>query len=346
MTTRFDTMHEAVKEFIAKNGLQNDPVYRMDADESGVLARELEHIESVLIRTRYPDVVGLDYIPLIAGVDPGLIAGGTYTWRRSDKRGAARFIANMAADFPRADVDASENYTPVRAIGMAYGYSVSEIKAFALAQKRGGNINLEQERALTARHLIDRKIDELLAIGSADITGITGLANDGSVNILTPNAGSWGVGSTGVLNVTANQLLNDLLAMERAVYSQSLTTAVADTMLLPSDAYSLANTPLGVNNDKTILTYFEDNSLYMRLTGKKITVKPWWRLNTAGSGNVPRAVAYQRDPTVLGALVPLPFEQLPAQAVNAAFNIPCLAACGGTVIKFPPGVVYMDGVNT
>lgn len=351
MGARFDSHLRALQQFVSQNGLDRDPnpMTRMDADETGILARELEQIETQLIRTRYPDVIGLDYIPLIPGTDPGLMAGGTYTWRRADKRGQARFIADMAADFPRAEIDVSENYTPVRPIGMAYGYTVPEIKAFALAQKRGGNINLETERALAARHFIDRFVDQILAIGAPDfgtVNPIVGLASDSSVSILTPVAGAWGVGSTGVLSATPQQILADIQAMERYVWHNSLTTALADTLLLPSDSFSLLNTPLGVNNDHTILDFVLQNSLCKAMTGKPLNIKPWWQLNTAGAGSVPRAVAYQRDPTVLGALVPVLFEQLPAQPINAAYNIPCLAACGGTVIKFPPGVVYMDGTNS
>lgn len=240
----------------------------------------------------------------------------------------------------------SENSTPVRAIGMSYDYTVPEIKAFALARKRGGNVSLDVERGLACRHFIDRFVDQLLAVGSTDITGITGLANNSNVNILSTSAGAWGVASTGMLSVTPQNILADIQAMERAVWHNSLTTAMADTILLPSDSFSLLNSPLGLNNDHTILDYVLQNSLYKAMTGKQLTIKPWWQLNSAGAGSVPRAVAYERNPTVLGALVPVLYEQLPAQPVNAAFKIPCLAACGGTVIKFPPGLVYLDGTNT
>lgn len=345
---RFDAIYEAMQRFVSQNGMLYGEG-RIDADEAAVLARQIESIEKRVIETRYPDVKGLSLIPMIPGVDPGLMAGGTYTWRRIDKRGKAKFIANFAADFPRIYVDESENYTAVRAIGEAYVYSVPELRAFALAQRNGGNIALDARLAIEARHIMDRKIDELLAIGAADITGnagIVGFANDSAITVLSTTGGAWGNATTGAPAATANQILADVLAMENQVYYGSQGTAVADTLALPIGAMRFLNSPLGVNNDKTIASYLKENSLCKMLTGKELDLQPWFQLNTAGSGSVPRAVCYQKDISVLGAVVPTLFEQLPPQPINAAFQVPCLASCGGTVIYYPPGVCYMDGIYT
>ena len=59
---------------------------RFDADESAVLARQLESIEKVVSQVRYPDLKALQFVPLIPGIDPG---AETYTWRLQDKVGVA-----------------------------------------------------------------------------------------------------------------------------------------------------------------------------------------------------------------------------------------------------------------
>jgi hypothetical protein len=236
----------------------------------------------------------------------------------------------------------------VKTIGVSYGYTVDELRAFALAMKRGGNISLEQERALAARHFIDRKVDEVLSIGIAETAStnapIVGLTNNGNVNLVSAVAGSWGTVASP--SATPQQMLQDLFAMERTVFVQSKQTAVANSILLPPDAYALCSTtPLGTNNDKTVLDFFKANSMCKAQTGKDIEVRAWYRLTTAGSGGVQRAVCYMKDPMVLGGVLPIPFEQLPPQPHNASFTIPCKAACGGTVIKYPLACVYMDSIS-
>ncbi len=156
---------------------------RLDADESAVLARELESIEKIVTETRYPELKALLYVPLIVGVDPG---AETYTWRRSDKVGTAKVIANRADDLPRVDISLTENYVPIRGVGNVYDYTVQELRAFKLAKSRGSSISLDQERAKSARLFIERKIDAMVATGEPDIAAITGMINNSSVNIITP----------------------------------------------------------------------------------------------------------------------------------------------------------------
>ncbi len=303
---------------------------RFDADESAVLARELESIEKVVTQVRYPDLKSLLFVPLISGIDPG---AETYTWRLQDKVGSAKIMANRGDDLPRVDISMSENYTPIRTIGNKFDYTTQELRAFNLARARGSSIALDQERAKAARLMIDRQIDSMVASGVSAVSGLTGFLNNTNVNIIAPAVGGWATATPG-------QMLQDLQKLEKAVYTQSKEMMPADTILLPLNQYALAaQTPLGVNNDKTVLQFFLANALSVK------NVEPWYLLTNAGAGgSVDRAVAYRRDVMVCGAVVPLLFEQQPPQARDLGFDIPCEARCGGTVVRFPLGMAYMDSL--
>ncbi len=302
---------------------------RFDADESAVLARELESIEREVTKTIYPELRGLQYVPMIPGIDPG---SATYTWRRSDMVGKAKVMANRGDDIPRVDVSIGENYTPIRTVAQMYDYTTDELRAFALAKSRGSNLQLDTARAEAARLLIARELDEIVSIGIASIAGITGFINNGDVGIIAATA-AWST-------LTPQGILADLQRMERQVFTQSKEVLPADTIYLPLAQYALvAQTPLGVNNDKTVLDFFLKNSMTIK------AVMPWYRLTNAAVGSVTdRAVAARRDPAVAGAVVPLLFLAQPPQARGLGFDIPCEAKCGGTVVKQPLGMTYMDGV--
>lgn len=42
------------------------------------------------------------------------------------------------------------------------------------------------------------------------------------------------------------------------------------------------------------------------------------------------------------AIVPVQFESLPAQAVSLHYSVPCHARVGGTIIRRPLSMVYVD----
>ena len=71
----------------------------------------------------------------------------------------------------------------------------------------------------------------------------------------------------------------------------------------------------------------------------------WYKLNTAdAAGTGPRALFYKRSPEVLELVIPQDFEQLPPQAKNLAFVVPCHARCGGVVVRYPVAMLYLDGI--
>ena len=301
---------------------------RFDANETVFLTRQLEHIESKLYEIKYPTLIARDLVPKIGGVPSG---AQVYTYREYDARGLAKIIADYADDLPRADVIAQETTISIKGIGDSYGYSLQEMRAAQMA-----GIPLDSSKAASARRQIEEQIDKCLSFGSAP-HGMKGLLNQTGTGVyVVPNGAA---GSPLWVNKTPDEILKDLNGIVNSVPGVTNGVEYVDTLALPIDQHSLiATTARSANSDTTILEFFLKNNPWIK------EVIPWYRCKTAGAGGTTRAVAFRRDPDALGALVPQEFEQLPVQATNLEFKVPCHARCGGVVVRLPLAVVYADGI--
>lgn len=324
-------MHPKYLQFMAKmDELNRADNYRADAGETAVMARALEHVETEVTKVIYADLRALDFVPLIAGVDPG--AEG-YVWQSLDLRSYADLIGNGAKDLPSSEGDVVDQTAPIRSFGNHFGYTVQDLRSFALARKRFTNVQIDQIRAMSCRRGIDEKHDDMIAFGDARV-GITGFLNNANVAILNAGVGLNG-GWTGA---TPDQILADLLAMVNAVRSQTLDVVEPDTIGLPSAKHTICTTrKLGTGTDTTIAKFFEAN------TGVKLA--KWTKLKNAGSGGAQdRMVCYKRDPMIAGAIVPIVFQTLAPQLQGFRWNIYAEGRSGGTVVRLPAGMVYGDGI--
>jgi hypothetical protein len=72
-------------------------------------------------------------------------------------------------------------------------------------------------------------------------------------------------------------------------------------------------------------------------------VEQWYKLETADEGlDGPRIMAYQRSPEVISLVVSQEFEQMPPQAKNLSFLVPCHARFGGVKVVYPLAAAYGD----
>lgn len=91
-------------------------------------------------------------------------AGAEYiTYRQYDSVGVAKIIANYADDLPRADVTGKEFTSPIRGIGIGYGYSVQEIRAAEMTGKA-----LDARKASAAMKAHEQLINRLIFNGDAE----------------------------------------------------------------------------------------------------------------------------------------------------------------------------------
>lgn len=296
---------------------------RMDAGETAIFARQLEHIRVEIVEDEYPQYKSKELIPQEPGVNPGATA---FTWRSWSRVGLAKMVANYATDLPRVDMYGSENTTAIRTIGDSYGYSTQDIRSAMMA-----GIPLTAKKGQLAREAYERAADKIFALGDSN-RNVPGLLKNSSVPIVTAGiTGGWA-------SATPAQILADLFALGFAVWNNSLQIHSPATLVLSGAMYQIiASTPYSSQVPKSILEVFLESSTMIR------EVVPWLRCEkAAANGTNSRALVYTRDPKILAYVEPLPFQSLPPQAVGLEFVVPCEGRVGGTVIYRPLALAYCD----
>ena len=316
---------------------------RLDASDIVHFARQLEHIDPTNYQTLFAGILGRRYIPLIEGVSPLV---NEYTYRMYTVSGEAKLGGSHAKDHRIVSVTATEHTSAIKQIPVAMNWTVREIQQ---AAKYGSP--LEQMTIRAAMSSIARRVDRMLAFGETGTT-IKGLVNNATVNFTTPSTKTGtGAGTKWIraVPVSPDEIIADiskLVSEVRAQLQQATLLPGGDmtpafnrfVLLLDSANYAyIASTPRSANSDTTILQYVLRNNPWLE------SVEEWWQLDladTAGTG--PRAVLYPRDPMAVGALIPDEWTQLDPQAEGHDIVVPASGSCGGTVVRYPVAMGYME----
>lgn len=294
---------------------------RADANETAIFSRQLEQIETRLFDVKYPEGHAVDIVPLLTSIDKG---ADQYTYRAFDYVGQAKRSSNYADDAPRVDISGFEVTAKLHSYRAAYGYSVQDMRAAAMA-----NLPLDAKRASAVRNVLMRKLDQVLWLGDTEVN-VHGLANSTLVDLVSVITGTW-------TSATALQMLADVQKLVSAATNGSSGVEKSDTLVLPVSRYQiLTQTFIGNDLNKTVM-----DLLLKANPGLKVYQSYMLELADA-EGDGPRAIAFTNDPEKLEGLVSVEFEQFAPIAKNMAFSIDCHMRCGGVAIRYPGSVKYMD----
>src|SRR5262249_37010472 len=141
-------------------------------------------------------------IPIDSEVNPG---AETVKFNVYDRRGIAKVIKSYADDLPRVDLVVTEVRSPIRSLGISYGFSQQELRAAAMA-----GMPLETQKATMARRAIEEAIDKIGAKGDS-LNGLNGLLGIPNANTYTVPNGAGGTATWGgATPKTADEILADL----------------------------------------------------------------------------------------------------------------------------------------
>ena len=297
-----------------------DARFRSDAAANYFLATELESVKARVFEDKYRPLKAAEFIPVSTEADPG---AETIVWREEEMHGLAKVISDYASDLPTADVGARKNTREILSLGSSFRYSVKDMLAAAFTGR-----SLRDAQAKSARRAIERKMDEIAAIGHTP-SGITGFVNNASVGTSSLPNGDW-------TNATGDEMLEDLNAMTGEVFTESGEVEQPDTLILPIAEYAIAAQQRLGDTQTTVLKHFIDTNPWVK------DVQPWWRLDTAGAASVARAVVYRKDPDAVSLEIPMLFEMFDTQIQGLAFLTPCLAMTGGCIVHRPLSMQYAD----
>lgn len=301
---------------------------RIDANETAVFARQLEHIMARTFDIELVDTKARSLFPVNTEVPTG---AESHTYSQFEGFGKAKIIHNYATDFPSAEIRGKQFTGGVKGIGSSYQYTVQDLRAASMA-----GLDLAGRKANAARRAIEEELEEIAAVGNADynLGGFTNAPDIASVTKGTQTSGTtWAM-------ATPLEVLEDVQNLCKAVFTASKGKRQADTLLVGTAGYAkLAYTRLDTFSNQTLLTYVLAN-----VPGLK-SIEHWARLDTASGSSKERIMAYVRDPDVVELFIPQEFEQFAPQLVGMAFKVNCHMRTGGVAVRQPKLVTYMDGTQ-
>lgn len=301
----------------------------LDAEEGLFFQRELEYVKTAAYDKKYANYKARQLIPMSSEVPNW---AETIVYDIYDQVGMAKLITGYSDDIPMVDVKGLQVVNPIKSMGVAYGYSIQEIR-----KSKGTGKRLDQRLANAAKRACLQLENKLALLGDANV-GFLGFLNHPNVPTVTlPNDGT----GSSILwaNKTAKQILRDLNLLANKVSEQTLGVEIPNTMLLPMTAFNyLAATTWSDNNDgKSLLKQFLDNQQYIK------NIEWMSELETAGAGGTRRMMVYRKDPEAVTMEVPQDFEQFDPQPRNLRFVVPCHQRFGGVLFYYPLSAAYADG---
>lgn len=304
-------------------GRSNQWGSRADANESAVLSRQLVYIKNVEANVVYPDIKIRSFVPVSNEIPAW---AETYSIKTYDRVGKAGYVSNYSDDSPRADVFVSETLANIKPIRNSYGYNVAELRASAAL----GGLSLDARKASNAADVHARAQESIGALGDT-LAGFTGFANNAGVTVVSAGiTGGWSTASDA-------QILADVINLVQVIALATKQTTYPDTLALPTKAFTyITSKPAGANFNGTIAKWILANNPWIK------TIDQYIYLDTAGSGGVPRAVMYKKDPSILQFEVPLEFTQHPVQQRGIEFVVECESRMGGVSLRYVKTMVYCD----
>lgn len=313
--------------------------FQMDADlhtsmrtvDAGIgfYFSQFTNIESKIYETLYADIIFDQLVPVDTS-DPEWIDNVAYISYNGATMG--KFIAANGRDLPQVDIDASVSYIRVGYAGNSYGYSLEELRKAAALR-----MPLDAAKGRMAFRGARQHQQQVAFFGDAQ-REMFGLFNHPNVP-LDNSTIDW-------TTATGDEIVADMNALLNKVWQQSAQRHVPNTLLLPSNLWTIAQGKrMASGTDTTVLEFFMRNNTYTAVTGQPLDVRSVLYLNDAGVGGSPRMMAYEKNADNLTMRMPIPWRSLPPQATALRLEIPCEYKMGGTEFRYPLSAAYRDVIN-
>lgn len=293
------------------------------------------YIEPEIYARQYPDYQYRELVPVDNSAPEWVTRIDFFSY--GDDLGEAREFSADADDIPFVDFKLDKGQSRVTMYGIGYRYNLQELE-----HARAYGLRLDSSRADAARRKYETLVDTIAFLGRAKL-GFEGLANTGTVTAISAPNGA--AASPLWTNKTADEILKDVNSVLSAIFQGSNGIEMADTILLPQAHYELIMTRrLDPSLTTTVLEHIQRVNVYTMRTGRPLTIRAVWGLETAGAGSTARLVAYRRDPNVVKLHIPMPLRWLPVERHLLKYEIPGIFRLGGVEVRRPGAVRYFDGI--
>lgn len=315
-------VQSAAREALRRIGYNNDADSNEDAD-SIYVARALDyHLARSVAIVRSQS--GIDQlVPTSRELPPGT---ESFSYDIYDAVGMAKVIASNPDDLPRVDVRTIQRSGRVVPLGVSYGYTRKDIRN---AQRSGSG--LPTRKADVARAAMAQLERNLKVRGNAAY-GVYGLLSHPNVPSVAPTTGNWAAPAT-----TAEQIVDDFMALVQAIYTQSKGNFTPARVGMPFQVRMAMLRKRMTGGQVTAMQFLQQALPNIQMVEVQ-------ELGGAGSGGTHAIVATTFDATHAAYESVMDFTQYPPQERNLELVVPCEAESAGVVLYQPLAVAKMEGL--
>jgi len=256
---------------------------------------------------------------------------GTTTVRQYvlDRAGVMKLRSNKAEDYNLIDLSGSYVDAPVFFSESGFEYDIEELWAAQQA-----NMNLDSMKAEAVAEAYEEMVNKIIWVGQSDV-GLTGLANNANVDIITTTAGA-------ALNTfTAEEQVQYFVSAYNKIYTSTKQKIKPNTLAVSTATFLYLNqTAYSVVSGLTVQTLLARILEITGLTMNDVIVAN--ELETAGAGSIVRAIFYDRGTRRVRFNEPLPLQFQPTQPRDNSFRVPTVAKVAGVWLRYPNAFEYLD----
>lgn len=246
------------------------------------------------------------------------------------------WISPNTTTLPGVSINGERVTLPLRLLGQEVSYSSVELER---SQLLGQPIDYQKFDALNT--IYQMATDEMIYVGDSAV-GAEGLVNS---TLVTSGSVPNGAGGSPLwINKTPDEILKDVNDMITAAWQASGFAVCPDKLLLPPAQFAyISSQKISTAGNISILTFLEDNSISLRVNGRKLDIQPLKWLTGRGAAGADRMVAYTNDEKrVRFPMVPIRRET--PYYLGIKFNAPYIWAFGEVEFVYPETAVYRDGI--
>lgn len=304
------------------------------------LRQQLEHIQTEVVEQDFPEklMASGQAVPISSEIPAG---AETYSYKLFTMVGEAAILANGSDDVPLVNGFVEKRTGYVRTIVDGFEYTIEDLEAAQFA-----GMNLDAQMGVTAREMIEQKIDALAYTGDTSF-GLLGLLNHPNVplyTLLNDGASNGGTASTRFRHKTAEQIYRDLVNFASAPRITTNGVESLERIGMSQEAYDIIlSTPYPTNSasGETILSFFLKTQRMSRSGVQEVIPMPY--LAGKGAGGLDIMIGYRPRLNKIKLHLPLDFSMMPVQTVGFKYRIPCRAKTAGIQITKALSVQYSLG---
>lgn len=241
------------------------------------------------------------------------------------------WISPNTTTLPGVSINGERVVLPLRLLGQEISYTSVELERSQLTAQP---IDVQKFNAMNIMYQMNT--DEMIYVGDTQV-GAEGLLNSSLVSVGSAATGSWAT-------ATPDEILADVNEMIETAWAASGYAVCPDKVLLPPAKFAyIASQKVSNAGNISILQFLEENSISLRVNGRKVDIQPVKWLTGRGTGGADRMVAYtNQEDKVRFPMVPVRRET--PYYLGIKFNAPYIWAFGEVEFPYPETVIYRDGI--